>query len=64
MNIDNYTYVTNYKMYHTADVAVEEKPESLMISPIESNAEDQTQIKPIKSKERYKLLAKTRVQRK
>ena len=35
-----------------------------MISPIESNVEAQTQIKPIKSKERYKLLEKTRVHRK
>ena len=33
-------------LYHTADVAVEEKPESLIISPIESNVEAQTQIKP------------------
>ena len=35
VNINNYTYVTNFKMlYHTSDVAVLEKPESLIISPI------------------------------
>ena len=45
--MDNYTSVTNNKMlYHTADVAVEEKPESLIIPPIESNLKTQTQIKP------------------
>ena len=39
-NMDNYTSVTNNKiLLHTADVAVEEKPESLIISPIESNEE-------------------------
>ena len=64
-NIDNYTSVTNNKMLlHTADVAVEEKPESLIISPIESNEEAQTQIKSKKPSEIDKLLAKTRVQRK
>ena len=64
-NMDNYTSVTNNKMLlHTADVAVEEKPESLIISPIESNEEAQTQIKSKKPSERDKLLAKTRVQRK
>ena len=63
--MDNYTFVTNNKMlYHTADVAVEEKSESLIISPIESNVETQTQIKPKKSLELDKLLANTRVQRK
>ena len=63
--MDNYTSVTNNKiLLHTADVAVEEKPEYLIISPIESNVEAQNQIKPIKTSERYKLLAKTRVQRK
>ena len=46
-NMDNYTSVTNNKMlYHTAVVVVEEKPESLIISPIKSNVEAQTQIKP------------------
>ena len=64
-NMDNYTSVTNNKMLlHTADVAVEEKPESLIISLIESNEEAQTQIKPKKPSERDKLLAKTRVQKK
>ena len=64
-NMDNYTSVTNNKMLlHTADVAVEDKPESLIISPIESNEEAQTQIKFKKPSERDKLLAKTRVQRK
>ena len=48
-------------LYHTADVAVKENQESLIILPIESNIEAQTQIKP---SERDKLLAKTRVQRK
>ena len=44
--MDNYTSVTNNKMlFHTADVTVEEKPESLIVSPIESNVEAQTQIK-------------------
>ena len=39
-NMDNYTSVANNKMlYHTADVAVKEKPESLKISLIESNVE-------------------------
>ena len=57
-NIDNYTSVTNNKMlYNPTDVAVEEKPESLIISPIESNVKAQTQIKP---SERDKLLAKKR----
>ena len=57
--MDNYTFVTNNKMlYHTADVAVEEKPESWIISPIESNVEAQTQIKPSK---KDKLNAKTKV---
>ena len=38
--MDNYTSVTNNKMlYHTADVEVKEKPESLIISPIESKVE-------------------------
>ena len=33
--MDNYTSVTNNKMlYHKADVAVEEKPESLIILPM------------------------------
>ena len=37
-NMDNYVSVTNNKMiYHTADVTVEEKLESLIISSIESN---------------------------
>ena len=41
-NMDSYTSVTKNKMlYHTADVAVEEKPEYLIISPIESNVEAQ-----------------------
>ena len=45
-NMDNYTSVTNNKiLLHTADVAVEDKPESLIISHIESNIEAQTQIK-------------------
>ena len=58
-NIDNYTSVTNNKiLLHTADVAVEEKSESLIISPIESNEEAQTQIKSKKPSERDKLLAK------
>ena len=62
--MDNYTSVTNNKMlYHTADVAVE-KSDSLIILPIESNLEAQTQIKPQKPSEWDKLLAKTRVQRK
>ena len=60
-NVDNYTSVTNNKMlYHTADVAVEEKPESLIISPIKSKVNAQTQIKPKKRSERDKLLAKKR----
>ena len=63
-NMNNYANVTNNKMlYHTADVAVEEKLESLIISPIESNVEAQTQIKPKKPSERDKLLAKTKIQR-
>ena len=63
--MDNYTSVTNNKMlYHTANVAVEEKSESLIISPIESNVETQTQIKPKKPSKRDKLLARTRAQRK
>ena len=34
-NMDNYTSVTNNKIfYHTADIAVEEKREFLIISPI------------------------------
>ena len=49
---------------HTADVSVDEKSESLIISPIESNVGTQTQIKPKKPSERDKLLAKSRVQRK
>ena len=58
-NVNNYTSVTNNKMlYHTADVEVEEKLESLIISPIESKVEDQTHIKPKKPSERDKLLAK------
>ena len=62
--MDNYTTVTNNKMlYPKADVAVEEKPKSLITSPIESNVEAQTQTKPKKPKERNKLLAKTRVQK-
>ena len=45
-NMDNYTSVTSNKMlYHTADVAVEEKPKFLIILPIESYVETQTQIK-------------------
>ena len=45
-NMDNYTSVANNKMlYHTADVTVEEKSESLIISPIGSNVEAQTKIK-------------------
>ena len=60
-NMDNYASVTNNKMlYHTTDVVIEEKPESLIISPIESDVESQTQIKPKKSSERVKLLAKKR----
>ena len=44
-NMDNYAFVTYNKiLYHKADVAVEERPESLKISPIESNVEAQTQI--------------------
>ena len=63
--MDNYTFVINNKMlYHTADVAVEEKSESLIISPIESNVVAQTQIKPKKPSERDKSIAKIRVQRK
>ena len=63
--MDNYTSVTNNKiLLYTADVAVEDKPESLIISPIESNEEAQTQIKFKKPSERDKLLAKTRVQEK
>ena len=47
--MDNYTSVTNNKMLcYTADVAVEEKHESLIISLIISNVEAQTQIKPKK----------------
>ena len=62
-NMDNYTSVTNNKMlYHTADVVVE-KPDSLIISPIESNVEAQTQIKSKKPSERDKLFAKIRVQK-
>ena len=39
-NMNNYTSVTNNKMlYRTADVAVEEKPDSLIISPFVSNVE-------------------------
>ena len=58
--MDNYTSVTNNKMlYHTAVVAVEEKLESLIISPIESNGEVQTHIKSKKPPERDKLLTKT-----
>ena len=46
-NIDNYASASNNKiLYHTANVAVEEKPESLIISPIESNVEAHTQIMP------------------
>ena len=64
-NMDNYTSVTNNKMlYHIADVAIEEKPESLIISTIDSNVEAQTQIKSKKPSERDKLVAKKRVQRK
>ena len=60
-NMDNYTSVTNNKiLYHTADVTVEEKHESLIISSIESNVEAQTQIKPKKPSERDKLLVKKR----
>ena len=63
--MDNYTSVTNNKMLlHTADVVVDEKPESLIISPIESNLEAQTQTKSKKPSERDKLFSKTRVQRK
>ena len=59
--MDNYTSATNNKMlYLTADVAVKLKPESLIISPIESNVEAQTQIKPKIPSERDKLLAKKR----
>ena len=61
-NMDNYTSVTNNKMLlHTADIAVEEKPESLTISPIESNVEAQTQIKSKKPSERDKLIAKKKL---
>ena len=57
--MNNYTSVTSNKMLlHTADVAVEVKPEFLIISPIESNVEAQTQINPKKPLERDKLLAK------
>ena len=48
-------------LYYTANVAVKENQESLIILPIESNIEAQTQIKP---SERDKLFTKTRVQRK
>ena len=62
-NMDNYTSVTNNKMfYHTADFSVK-KIESLIISPIKCNGEVQTQIKPKKFSERDKLLAKTRVKK-
>ena len=65
VNMDNYTSVTNNKiLYRTADVAVEEKPESLIISLIESNVKIQTQIKPKKPSERDKLFKNARVQRK
>ena len=65
VNMDNYTSVTNNKMLlHTADVVIEEKPESLIISPIESNVEAQIQIKSKKPSESDKLLSKRRVQRK
>ena len=48
-NMDNCASVTNNIMlYYSADIAVEEKAESLIISLIESNVEAQTQIKPIK----------------
>ena len=61
-NMDNYTFVINNRMfYHTADAAIEEKPESLIISSIEYNVEAQTQIN---HSERDKLPSKTRVQRK
>ena len=64
-NMDNYASVTNIKMlYHTADVVVGEKPESLIISPFERNVKSQNQIKPKKPSERDKLFSKTRVQRK
>ena len=46
--------------YHTADVAVEEKPESLIFSPNKSDVEAQIQLKHKKSSERDKLLAKKR----
>ena len=45
-------------LLYTVDVTVEEKPESLIISLIESNVEAQTQIKSKKPSERDKLLAK------
>ena len=51
--------VANKKMlYLTADVAVEEKAKSLIILPIESNIEAQTQLRSKKPSERDKLLAK------
>ena len=51
--MDNYVSITINKMlYHTADVAVEEKPEFLIISPIESNVRAQTQINSKKFSER------------
>ena len=59
VNMDNYISVTNNKiLYHTSDVVVLEKLESLIISLIESNVEAQTQIKSKKPSERDKLLAK------
>ena len=51
-------------LYYIKNVAVEKKPESLIISLIQSSLGTQTQIKPKKPSERDKLLAKTRVQRK
>ena len=58
---ENASVANNKMLYHSADVAVKENQESLIILPIESNIEAQTQIKP---SEWDKLLAKTRVHRK
>ena len=56
-NMDNYTFVTNNKMFnHTVNIAIEEKQEYLIISSIESNVEAQTQIKLKKPSKRYNLI--------
>ena len=65
VNMDNYESVTNNKiLYYIVEVAVEEKPKSLISSPIEGNSGTQTQIKPKKPSERDRLFVKTRVKRK